>query len=219
MVKSADWLSGGWALVKPYLGTYILIALVAGLLSTLTVGILAGPLVCGWLMIVLRQKREPSYEPQFGDLWKGFEVFGQSFLAWLGIAIVAAIAGGLVSILVSVIQAVPIIGQMLAPMTGAVVGVCMLVVFLYVFPLIADRRMDFWAAIQLSAETTTPEFLPFAGFALILYVLNALGAVACGLGALVTGPIVVASVIVSYEDVFGNGAAPVPDQPQPAAPQ
>lgn len=227
MVKSTDWLSGGWALVKPCLGTYILIALVAGLLSTLSLGILAGPLTCGWLMILLRQKRDPSYEPQFGDLWKGFEVFGQSFLAWLVIAIAGAIAGGLVSVLVSIIQAVPIVGQLVAPMIGALLGVCLLVVFLYVFPLIADRRMDFWAAIQLSAETTTPEFLPFAGFALILYLLNALGAVLCGLGALITGPIVLAAVLVSYEDVLAPGAAPVAapteppvaDEAEPPSPQ
>ncbi len=219
MVKSAEWLSGGWALVKPYLGTYILIALVAGLLSTLTVGILAGPLACGWLMILLRQKRDPSYEPQFGDLWKGFEVFGQSFLAWLVIAIVGAIGGGLVSVLVSVIEAVPVVGQLLAPMTGAVLGVCMLVVFLYVFPLIADRRMDFWAAIQLSAETTAPEFLPFAGFGLILYLLNAVGAALCGVGALITGPIVMAGVLASYEDVLSGAAAPVADSPETPGPQ
>ena len=132
MVKSGDWVSQGWDTVKPYLGTYILIALVAGLLSAVTIGILAGPLVCGWFMIVLRQMREPEYEPQFGDLWKGFEVFGQSFLAWLTIAIVASIAGGLVGVLASVIAAVPVVGQLLAPMTGAVLAVCIMVFFLYV---------------------------------------------------------------------------------------
>lgn len=208
MVKSGEWVSQGWALVKPYLGTYILIALVAGLLSAVTLGILAGPLACGWFMIALRQKRDPSYEPQFGDLWKGFEVFGQSLLAWIVIAIVASIAGGLVGIVAAVIEAVPIVGQLLAPMTGAVIAVCMMVVFLYVFPLIAERRMEFMSAIQLSAETTTPEFVPFAGFALILYVLNAIGGALCGVGSLVTGPIVMGAIAASYLDVLGAGVAP-----------
>jgi len=194
--------------VRPYLVTHALIALVVAVLSALTIGILAGPLTCGWFMILLRQRRDPAYEPQFGDLWKGFEVFGQSFLAWLVIAIVTAVAGGLVGTIAAVIEAVPVVGQLLAPMTGAVLAVCVMVVFLYVFPLVVDRRMDFWPAIQLSAETTAPEFLPFAGFALILYVLNTIGAALCGIGALITGPVVMAAIAVSYEDVLRYVAEP-----------
>ncbi len=208
MVRSGEWLSRGWTLVRPYLVTHALIALVVAVLSALTVGILAGPLTCGWFMILLRQRRDSTYEPQFGDLWKGFEVFGQSFLAWLIIAIAAAVAGGVVGGVASIIEAVPVVGQLLAPMTGAVLAVCVMVVFLYVFPLVADRRMDFWPAIQLSAETTAPEFLPFAGFALILYVLSAIGAALCGLGALITGPVVMAAIAVSYGDVLRDFAAP-----------
>lgn len=212
MVKSGDWLAQGWALVRPHLGTYILVALVAGLLSVLTVGILSGPLWCGWLMMLLRQKRDPTYEPAFADLWQGFAVFGQSFLAWLVIAIIAAIAGGMVGGLAAVIEAVPVVGQVLAPMAGSVLAICIMTVFLYVFPLIADRRMDFWAAIQLSAETTTPQFVPFAGFALILYVLHAIGTGLCVIGGLITGPIVMAAVVASYEDTLGR-ATPSPDLP------
>lgn len=208
MVRSGEWVSRGWALVRPYLVTHALIALVVAVLSALTIGILAGPLTCGWFMILLRQRRDPAYEPQFGDLWKGFEVFGQSFLAWLVIAIVTAVAGGLVGTIAAVIEAVPVVGQLLAPMTGAVLAVCVMVVFLYVFPLVVDRRMDFWPAIQLSAETTAPEFLPFAGFALILYVLNTIGAALCGIGALITGPVVMAAIAVSYEDVLRYVAEP-----------
>lgn len=219
MVKSGDWVSQGWDTVKPYLGTYILIALVAGLLSAVTVGILAGPLVCGWFMIVLRQRRDPAYEPQFGDLWKGFEVFGQSFLAWLTIAILAGIAGGIVSVIASIIAAVPVVGQILAPMTGAVIAVAMMVVFLYTFPLIADRRMDFIPAIQLSAETTAAQFGPYAGFAFILYLLNAIGSALCLVGSLVTNPIVMASVAAAYLDSLAD--IPEPDaarSPEPMAP-
>ena len=59
-----------------------------------------------------------------------------------------------------------------------------------------------------AAETTAPEFLPFAGFALILYVLNTIGAALCGIGALITGPVVMAAIAVSYEDVLRYVAEP-----------
>jgi uncharacterized membrane protein YuzA (DUF378 family) len=219
MVKSGEWISRGWDLVKPHLGTHILIALVAGLLSSVTLGILSGPLTCGWLMILMRQHRDPSYDPEFGDLWKGFEVFGQSFVAWLVIAIVAAVASGLVGVVVAIVEAVPIVGQLLAPLTGAVIGICLMVVFLYTFPLIADRTEDAIEAIKRSAETTTPEFLPFAGFALILYVLHAIGAALCGIGLLITGPVMMAAVAVSYDDVLGGaGVAAPPQAPAPERP-
>ncbi len=217
MVKSQDWISQGWALVKPHLGTHILIALVTMLLSAVTIGIISGPLVCGWFMILLRQQRDPSYAPEFSDLWKGFEVFGQSFLAWLIIAIVAAIAGGLLGVVASVIEAVPIIGQLLAPMTGAILAICMMVVFLYVFPLIIDRRMEAIPALQLSAEKTTPDFIAYAGFALILYVINAVGAAICVVGSLITTPIVIASVAVAYADVLGTSGAAATARPEDTA--
>ncbi|MFW5867010.1 MAG: hypothetical protein ACOCX2_04290 [Armatimonadota bacterium] len=220
MVKSSEWLSGGWALIKPYLGTHVLIALVAGLLSSVTLGILSGPLTCGWFMILLRQRREPSYEPQFSDLWKGFEVFAQSFVAWLIIAIVLAVASALVGVAAAIVEAVPVIGQLLAPMTGAIMAICAMVVFFYVFPLIAERRADALEAIKRSAETTTPEFVPFAGFALILYILHVIGAALCGIGLLITGPVTMAAIAVSYDDVLGGGAAPAaPQPPEPTAEQ
>ncbi|MFW6438303.1 MAG: hypothetical protein ACOCZ7_04735, partial [Armatimonadota bacterium] len=170
-------------------------------------------LACGWFMILLRQRRDPTYEPQFGDLWKGFEVFAQSFVAWLLIAIVLAIASGLVGVVAAIVEAVPVIGQLLAPMTGAILAICAMAVLLYVFPLIADRRVDGVDAIKWSAEKTTPEFVPFVGFSLVLYVLHAIGAALCGIGLLITGPVTMAAIAVSYDDVLGVPAASAPPQP------
>ncbi len=218
MVRSGDWVSDGWTLIKPHLGTHILIALVVGILSSVTLGILSGPLVCGWLMILLRQRREPSYTPQFGDLWKGFEIFGQAFVAWLVIAIVSAIAGALTSVVGTILGYIPIIGWIAAPLLGAVVAICLMTVFLYAFPLLADRRADAIEAIKRSAETTTPEFIPFAGFAVILYLLQLVGGVACGIGLLITGPIMIAALAVSYTDVLGDEATPRPAPDEHAAP-
>ncbi len=219
MVKAGDWVSQGWALIKPNLGTHILIALVAGLLSSVTLGILSGPLACGWFMILLRQQREPGYVPQFGDLWKGFEFFAQSFVAWLIIAVVVAIASGLTGVIGAIVEEIPLIGWVVAPLIGSIVAICAMVVFLYVFPLIADGRADAVEAIKRSAETTTPEFIPFAGFTVILYVLQVIGGALCGIGLLITGPIVMGSVAVAYVDVLGRGAAPeTPETSAPTAP-
>lgn len=208
MVRSGEWISEGWALVRPHLGTHVLIALVVSLLSVLTVGILFGPLACGWYLIVLRQQSDSSYTPQFGDLWKGFEVFGQALLAFIVMAVASLIAGSLIGVIASVVASVPLVGQALAPLVGAAVSICLMIVFLYVFPLIVDRRMDFWAAIQTSAETTAPHFGQLIGFGLLLYLLNALGGVLCGVGALFTTPVMVAAISISYRDMIGARGDP-----------
>lgn len=205
MVRSADWLTEGWALVRPYLGTYALIALVAGLLSTLTGGLLGGPLACGWFMILLRQKRDPSYVPQFGDLWKGFEVFGPSFIAGLLFLVASWVVGLAVTVAQAIVSVFPILGQLIAPLLGLAGSACLIIVFMYTFQLIADRRMDAIEAIKLSYETTTAQFLPFAGFALLICGLEILGALFCGLGLLIAVPAIMAATAVSYSDVLGGG--------------
>ncbi len=204
MVRTGEWVSEGWGLVKSHLGVHIGVALVVAVLSGITLGILFGPLVCGWYLILLRQQRDDTYAPQFADLWKGFEVFGHALLAFIIVAVAGAIAGSIIGVLSSVLAYVPVIGPTLVTLVGAAVSICLAVIFLYVFPLIIDRRMDFWNAIQRSAETTSPHFGQLIGFGIVIHVLHALGAIACGVGALLTTPVVMAAIAVSYRDMVGS---------------
>jgi uncharacterized membrane protein len=75
--------------------------------------------------------------------------------------------------------------------------------------------MDFWAAIQTSAETTAPYFGPLIGFGVLLYLLNALGGVLCGVGALFTTPVMVAAISIAYRDMVGVRGDPGGSVEQP----
>ncbi|NLO05979.1 MAG: hypothetical protein GX131_09165 [candidate division WS1 bacterium] len=79
-VKIGDWLSEAWNIVSQDLVTHILLALIVGLGSGITGGILSGPLMGGYLWIIFKKMKDPSYVPQVGDVSKGFENFVQLLL-------------------------------------------------------------------------------------------------------------------------------------------
>ena len=155
----------------------------------------------------MRQLREPDYEPQIGDIGKGFEVFGQSLLA----CILILVGSVVVSFVLSV---VPTLGQLLSVAAGWAISACVL----FVFPLIIDRKTGAIDAIKLSFETIKPAFWGFFGFAVLISVISGIGAAICGVGWLVAGPVTTIAVAIAYRDNFEEASvieleAPAPPQP------
>ncbi len=216
MIRISDWLSKAWETFTKSVGVHIVLALIVGLGSVLTIGILAGPLMCGWYYIILRQLREPDYKPEIGDIGKGFEVFGQALLAWILILVGSVVVSFVVSV-------VPVIGELLSIGAGWAIAACVL----FVFPLIVDRKTGAIDAIKLSFETIKPAFWGFFGFAVLISVISAIGAAICGVGWLVAGPVTTIAVAIAYRDNFGEAsvieleapaAPPPPVEPPPVAP-
>ncbi len=202
MVKTGEWISQGWALVKEDLWTHVLLIIIVSLGSSVTSGILAGPLLAGYYWILLRKLSDAGYRPAIGDVGKGFEVFLHSLLA--------AIVGGLIAPLGAIACVVGVF------VTSALV--------LFAVPLVMDRRMDFWAAITASVEQVKQDLVAWSVFVLVLGLLQLLGALICGVGVLVTYPIALAATAIAYRDVFGiqlaeAPAGPTTMGPPPAGPQ
>ena len=131
-VKIGDWLSEAWTIISEDLVTHILLALIVGLGSGLTGGLLSGPLMGGYLWIVFNKMKNPSYTPQVGDVGKGFENFVQLFLV--------AIVGGIIASL---------------GVIGCIVGVFFTsALVVLALPLVVERNMAFWPAISESMSRT-----------------------------------------------------------------
>ncbi len=207
MIRISDWFSKAWEIFTKSVGVHIVLALIVGLGSALTIGILAGPLMCGWFYIILRQLREPDYEPQIGDIGKGFEVFGQSLLAWILILVGSVVVSFVVSV-------VPALGQLLSVAAGWAIAACVL----FVFPLIIDRNTGAIDAIKLSFETIKPAFWGFFGFAVLISVISGIGAAICGVGWLVAGPVTTIAVAIAYRDNFEEASAIEMEAPAPPQP-
>jgi len=202
-VKFGEWIEKGFKLYKENFAILVLASLIAVVLSAVTVGVLAGPMSAGVLLIILRlmDKKEPK--PEVGTLFRGFDYFLNSFL----FVIVWGVALFVVSLIVGM---VPCIGQ-LASLFVVFVAHALLMFGMF---LIVDRRLEFWPASLESFNKVKPNFWPFLGFAVVSNLIGSIGAIACGIGVVFTLPIQACILTVAYRDVFGvngSGVMPVKD--------
>jgi|LSQX01.1.fsa_nt_gb hypothetical protein len=196
-VKIGDWLSEAWNIVSQDLVTHILLALIVGLGSGITGGILSGPLMGGYLWIIFKKMKDPSYVPQVGDVSKGFENFVQLLLVGIVAGLIASL--GTIACVIGVF------------FTSALVVLAL--------PLVVDRNMDFWSAIMESINKTKQDLMGWVVFVLVVGLLNALGS-AIAVGFLITLPIAIVAIAIGYRETYGlSGAATAGGYTAPAAPQ
>src|SRR6185503_644578 len=90
-------------------------------------------------------------------------------------------------------------------------GVYLFVAWMFALPLIADKKLDFWSAMELSRKVVTKHWWKFLGFILICLILNLAGALVLFVGLLIMVPWGVSAQMYAYEDILGSVK-------QPAAP-
>ncbi len=190
-VKMGKWIEEGFKLYKNNFATLIVAALIALVLSTVTIGILTGPMIAGLIIIALQLLRKTDPKPQAGVVFRGFHYFLNSFLftvIW-GIAI---LVGSLI------LGWFPIIGQLVS-LFFIYAAQAFLMFGLY---LIVDKQMDFWPASQESIQTVKSNFWPFFGLAAIASIIGSIGALAFGIGIVLTIPIQICILAVAYQEIF-----------------
>ena len=196
-VKLGEWIEAGFNLYKRNFTTLVLAALIALVLSTVSIGILTGPMIAGLIIIALQLLRKAEPKPEAGAVFKGFSYFLSSFLftvIWgIGILIGSLVVGW-----------IPIIGQLLS-LFFVYAAQALLMFGLY---LIVDKQMDFWPASQLSIQTVKTNFWPFFGLAAIASIIGSIGALAFGIGIVLTIPIQICILAVTYQEIFDDAAPP-----------
>jgi uncharacterized membrane protein len=93
--------------------------------------------------------------------------------------------------------------------------------------LVMDKKLDFWPAMELSRKVVTKHWWSFFGLALVNLLIMAAGILACGIGIFISMPIIAATTVYAYQDIFGKVSAPVvaalpqsaPPPPSPSTPQ
>ena len=75
----------------------------------------------------------------------------------------------------------------------------------YLFPylFVVDEAMDFWQAMEASRNIGFANHVQVALMALVLAVINLIGALMFGIGLLVTVPLTVCAIAKAYEDLSG----------------
>ena len=159
----------------PILGVSALILLIVG-----TIGIIAGPLLGGLFWYYLKKiRREPA---QVSDAFAGFN---QSFLQLF--------LGGLVaSILISIGLAACILP-----------GIYLAVAWKLTLPIIIDKRLGFWDAMEVSRKVLTRCWWSVFLFLIVCMLINLCGALLC-IGFFFTWPLTMLAITFLYDDLFGS---------------
>lgn len=195
-VKFGDWIEKGLNLYKENIGTLVLASIIVCALSTVTLGILAGPMFAGLAIITLAffEKKKP----EFGDVFQGFNFFLNSFLFVL-------VWGVLIFVVSFILGLIPCVGW-LAAIFFVYAAQAFLIFGIF---LIVDKNMDFWPASMESINIVKTNFWPFLGFSVVVSLMGAIGFLACGVGVIVTAPITICVLTIAYREIFGAGKVPV----------
>ena len=193
MVKFGAWIQAGFSLYRDNFTVLALASLIAVILSAVTMGILAGPMFAGLIIIALGclDRKEPKSE--VGDIFKGFEYFLDAFLfiiIWGAISIAATL----------LLNLIPCAGQVFSVFVSIIISAFVM----FGLFLIVDRKMNFWPASLASINLVKTNFFPFAGLMIVAEFLGNIGILACGLGVVITMPITVCIIAVAYRDLFGK---------------
>lgn len=225
-------LKSGWALIKDQYWLFVGMSAVAILLgSVVPFGILMGPMMCGIYLSLFQLRRGRPVE--FGNLFKGFDYFGESIIATLFhmIPIVVILVPFYIIFYVGLFLVMPrgsqgnepypasLLGFFAVMMVFAIVMMALMIIisiiFTFAYPLIVDRRLSGIEAVKLSARAALGNFWPLLGLLLLNGVIAFAGVLLCYVGVLLALPVTFAAIGMAYEQVFDLGEMQSPLPPPP----
>lgn len=184
-----DCLSRGWQLVMsdfwPVVGVSALILVILMGTNAAYVGILInGPLLGGLYYYFLKKIRGQAVV--LGDAFAGFS------LAFLQLFLLNLVSGIFITL-----------GLLLCLLPGIYLAVA----YYFIYPLLMDRRIEFWPAMEICRRVVTKIWWQVLGFVLVMALVNLAGMLALCVGVFISFPVTVAATVYAYESIF-NGRQP-----------
>jgi hypothetical protein len=184
-IRIGDCIRRGWELVKADFWMFVGATALTMIISSACTLILGGPMLGGLYMLLLKRLRKQS--AKLGDLFIGFNV-----------ALLPLILAHIVSTVLTNI------GFLLCILPGFY----LLVSWVFTMPLIVDKRLDFWPAMELSRKVVAKHWWALLGLMLVSGLVAAAGLLLCCIGFFATLPVAFAALACAYDDVFGSPQAP-----------
>jgi hypothetical protein len=218
-VEPVSCIKGGWEIIKDQYWLFFGMTLVGILIGGAVPIILMGPMMCGLNLAFLKSRRGEPIE--FGTLFKGFDYFGQSVIAAVlhTIPVIVIVVPAYILFYVFMFVGIAASSSSGEPNPAALFGVMagfglfwLVVVaiiiiisigFIFVYPLIVDRKLSAIDAIKLSFRAALSNFWRLLGMVLLTSLMGAVGVLACYIGAFLVMPISYAAIAKAYEQVFG----------------
>jgi len=95
------------------------------------------------------------------------------------------------------------VGFLLCIIPGIYLGVA----WKFTLPLVIDKQLGFWEAMELSRKVVTHQWWSLFALCLLAGLISVLGLIACCIGIFVTAPIGIAAILYAYEDILGARTA------------
>jgi uncharacterized membrane protein len=176
-------LSRGWELFKNNMGVFVGGSVLAWLVACVPIigWFLGFVLVASVDYMFLRRIR--GEEVQIGDVFAGFN------LAFLNLVM----AGIVKTVLVSV-------GFILCVLPGVYLGVG----YVFALPLVLDKKMEFWPAMEVSRRVVHKHWWSVFALVIVLAIVAFVGVFLCIVGLVITVPLASTAFMYVYEDLFGD---------------
>jgi uncharacterized membrane protein len=199
VVRVRGWLAEAWNLVGADLPLFSLAAFLTITLSLLSAFILTCPLAVGLCLMFLEKMQ--GRPPRLSHLWEGATGhFPAALVIWM-IFMAAAIPFDLTNFLLQGQPAPwPHLGVLVVLAGVWIVGAPLF----FTLPLIADRDVGGAEAVKLSWALVRPRRLSILACTVVYGLTLLFGVFACGLGIIITLPLVVGALVVAYRDLSGN---------------
>ena len=210
-----------WELVKANLGICIgvvalvyvclIAASVIPCVGTVLQLAVQGPLMGGlyWFFLKLIRREGATVNDAFAGFSRGYL---QLFLAALVPSLLAGLcmlpgfamifAGAAMKMNISPI----IIG--IAFFIGLIPAVYISVCWVFTIPLVMDKQIGFWEAMELSRKVVTLRWGNYFVLLLVCGLITFVGLLALCVGILVAAPVAIAALAYAYDEIFGHGSKP-----------
>lgn len=136
-----QWFEQGVRLYMGNIGVLFCASTLTVLFSAVTLGILAGPMLAGTMLIVFKLIDNSSPKPEVRDIFRGSDFFKQSFVLCFGFQLLSLF-------LHFVLGYLPVIGSLAAYLFSLVLSTIMF----FALSLIVDRRLSLKCALSESVD-------------------------------------------------------------------
>jgi uncharacterized membrane protein len=90
-------------------------------------------------------------------------------------------------------------------------GIYLTVAWLFAIPLVIDRKLDFWPAMETSRQVVTKHWWIVFALGLLCLLTHLAGLLLCIIGWFLAAPVVFGALAYAYEDIFNRAStSPAP---------
>ena len=215
MLRPIECFKEGFELIKDQYWILFAVTLVGAVIGGASLYVLLGAMMCGIFDCYIRKIDGETV--QFETLFKGLDYFKPSLLLVAVIILPTIVVMALIYVPIIVAVAMGsklsedelitmFVGFGAVDLIVVVLMTCFHTLMMFSFPLLVDRKLSAWAAVKTSARAVWKNLGGVAGLIGVGILINLLGALACGVGAYFTVPIVLAGNVVAYRKLFPRDA-------------